>query len=173
MPRDGRKPAYDPIHHPTLVKWMARAGLTCEQIAAELGVTRKTLYNWGRRDEDLLRALKDGRNYADAVVEDCLFRRATGYDYEDRELTQSTTEEEALPVEQPGDARKVSKTTRTVRRLSHHVPPDVTACIFWLKNRQPHRFRTNPPEPPPPASKIRMRKVDRTGKPDGRAASDQ
>jgi len=22
-----------------------------------------------------------------------------------------------------------------------HVPPDVTACIFWLKNRKPHEWR--------------------------------
>jgi hypothetical protein len=28
--------------------------------------------------------------------------------------------------------------SRTVRK---HYPPDVTACIFWLKNRQPERWR--------------------------------
>ena len=26
-----------------------------------------------------------------------------------------------------------------------HVPPDVTACIFWLKNRDPQRWRDSQP----------------------------
>jgi hypothetical protein len=28
--------------------------------------------------------------------------------------------------------------SKTVRK---HYPPDVTACIFWLKNRQPEKWR--------------------------------
>jgi hypothetical protein len=25
-----------------------------------------------------------------------------------------------------------------------HVPPDVTACIFWMKNRDPQHWRDSP-----------------------------
>ena len=30
---------------------------------------------------------------------------------------------------------------RVVQRVNKHVAPDVTAQIFWLKNRKPDEFR--------------------------------
>ncbi|MGE5483158.1 MAG: hypothetical protein ACM3VX_09720, partial [Bacteroidota bacterium] len=56
------------------------------------------------------------------------YRRACGYDFEETEIIADRTAE--------GQARPAR-----VKRTKKHVPPDVTACIFWLKNREPERWR--------------------------------
>ena len=41
--------------------------------------------------------------------------------------------------------REVNQTSRgnktVIKKLKKHIPPDVTAQIFWLKNRDPERWR--------------------------------
>ena len=60
------------------------------------------------------------------MVENALFKRSQGYDYDE------VTKEEC-------DSEKGSYTkTKTVTK---HVNPDVTAQIFWLKNRKPEEWR--------------------------------
>ena len=39
------------------------------------------------------------------------------------------------------NGRGVALRLRTQVPYQEHVPPDVTACIFWLKNRDPARWR--------------------------------
>ena len=109
-------------HIPELVRWMAREGLTTEEMATELGVPRRTFRDWCEKHQALREALEEGRLIADARVEDSLYRRALGYEYEEVEV-----------VESSGGRRE-----RTIRK---HIPPDVTACIFWLKNRRPQAWR--------------------------------
>jgi hypothetical protein len=60
---------------------------------------------------------------ADDRVERSLYNRAIGYSYDAVKIFCSRDGEiiEAPYVE--------------------HVPPDVTACIFWLKNRRPQDWR--------------------------------
>lgn len=113
---------------------LARAGKTNEQISHILAICPKTFDNWKGRYPDFLRALKEAKLEADDLVKASLFRRATGY-YHD---------EEKLFFFQ-GNVKRV----KTVK----HYPPDTTAAIFWLKNRQPKEWRDtynvtpSPPEP--------------------------
>jgi transposase-like protein len=151
--RRGPKPVYDVERHPFLVRALAREGKTADVIAREIGVSRKTLYAWVEQYPEIGGALQGGRWLADAKVEDSLYSRATGYTYEDQEVRQVTTEDER-PVEsergkQLGQTEKVTKTVRTVRRMKYHCPPDVAACIFWLKNRRPAQWREKVAEPKP------------------------
>ena len=44
---------YNPKYHIPWIRGLARAGLTVEQIAEELGVTRPTIYNWAKKDSKL------------------------------------------------------------------------------------------------------------------------
>jgi transcriptional regulator with XRE-family HTH domain len=156
---------------------MARCGLTGEQIAAELGVSRSTLNLWAKLHAELSDALKEGRAHADALVEDSLYQRATGYDYNNTEVRQVTTEEER-PADKDDDSRaarlggtqKVSRTVRTVKTIKYHCPPDVVACIFWLKNRQPARWRDRPAEVSDGKATVRARRVTRPQQADGKAA---
>jgi hypothetical protein len=57
-------------------------------------------------------------------VERSLYERAVGYNYEATKIFMPAGREK--PVYAP---------------YIEHVPPDVTACIFWLKNRDPENWR--------------------------------
>lgn len=123
-----RPSKYDADKHVPWVRSLARQGLTVAEIAEELGVAKSTLCLWVKDDPALSDALNEGRGYADSKVEDSLYSLALG---------RSTTEtKQVIGVNQDGAAEveRVEKVTKT-------VPPNATACIFWLKNRQPSRWR--------------------------------
>lgn len=115
----------------------AMDGLTDEQIAHNMGITRKTLYEWKNRFCDICNALKKGKEVADYEVENSLFMKALGF----------TTE-----VMKPYKVKKVVYDEKTGRKLKEYeevqyakeevyIPPDTTAAIFWLKNRKPQVWR--------------------------------
>ena len=120
---------YDPKTTPQLVKWMARSGLTEQEIADELGINRSTLTRWKQRYPDHTEALNQSRNFVDSLVEDALLKRALGYEYEETKMI--------ITGEGNAQRRRVERTTKT-------MAPDVTAQIFWLKNRQPDKWRDKP-----------------------------
>ena len=98
---------------------LCEAGATQAELAAHWGVSIPTLYVWGKFHRDFLDALRVGRGYADDRVEATLYQKATGYS-----RTEVTTEPDG--------------TTKTV---TTHYPADTTSGIFWLKNRQPDKWR--------------------------------
>ncbi|PXX78464.1 helix-turn-helix domain-containing protein [Dielma fastidiosa] len=101
-----------------LAGW-ARSGLTDEQIAHNMGIAVSTLYEWKKRYSEISEVLKNNKEIADIAVENALYKRAIGYSY-----TETTKED--------------GKVIKTVEK---EVVPDTTAQIFWLKNRQPERWR--------------------------------
>lgn len=104
-------------------KHLCQLGATDRDVAEFLGVAEYTVRRWSARYPEFCAALKVGKAEADARVEQSLYRRATGY----------THEEEKVFCNADG------KVTR-VKTLKHY-PPDTTACIFWLKNRNPAEWR--------------------------------
>lgn len=88
------------------------------------GITESTLTNWKHTQDGFLASLKLGKEQADARVEQSLYRRATGYTFDSEKLFA------------PAGTRKVLRAP-----IVEHVPPDVTACIFWLKNRKRLEWR--------------------------------
>ena len=109
----------------------ARDGLTDEQIAQNAGIRAATLYEWEKRFPEILKAIKKGKAPVDMEVENALLKRALGYEYEE------------VITEIYGDGKK------HVKKVKRYMPPDVTAQIFWLKNRKPDRFRDKPTEQKP------------------------
>lgn len=57
----------------------ARDGLTDEQIADNIGISRPTLYEWKKRYPDISDALKKGKEVVDRQVENALLKKALGY----------------------------------------------------------------------------------------------
>ena len=74
------------------------------------------------RKPEFLQALKAGKEVVNAHVERALYDRAVGYSY---------------------DSEKIFQHQGHIIRAQtvEHVPPDVKACIFWLKNRQPGHWK--------------------------------
>ena len=100
----------------------ARDGLTDEQISHNMGCNIRTFYVWKKNHPQIDAALRAGKEVVDIQVENALFKRAIGYDYEEVKTTIET-----LP---DGEKRQRAERTRK------HVAGDVTAQIFWLKNRK-------------------------------------
>lgn len=107
---------------PAVQGW-ARNGLTNEQIAKNLGISIDRLYVYKNEHKEFTEALKKGREVVDFEVENALLKRALGYDYEEVKVEKSDK-----------DGVKVIKTVK-------HIPPDVGAAAFWLKNRKPTDWR--------------------------------
>lgn len=104
----------------------ARMGLTDEQIAKNMGVNKTTLYDWMKKFPDISNSIKKGKAPIDFEVENALFKRAIGYEYEEVE----TTIEEI-----DGKQRK------RIKKIKKVALPETSAMIFWLKNRKPEQWR--------------------------------
>lgn len=106
----------------TRLEAWARDGLTDEQLAAKIGITATTLYDWKNKYPVISEALKRGKEVVDVEVENALLKRAMGYEY-----TETRTE-------------KADGTVKIIV-MQKIMPPDTTAQIFWLKNRRPAVWR--------------------------------
>lgn len=104
----------------------ARDGLTDEQIAQNVRISRETLYAWKKKYPDISDALKRGKDVVDRQVENALLKRALGYEYEE--------------VKKKFECGVMTERTVTKKE----VIPDTTAQIFWLKNRKPDKWRDKP-----------------------------
>ena len=101
---------------------LALLGLIDIKIAEYLEVNQDTIYEWKKKYPEFSEALKKGKIIADGEVVESLYRRATGYDYfEEKDVKDGNTYD--------------------IVSLKKHSPPDVGACMAWLKNRQPEIWR--------------------------------
>ena len=103
-------------------------GATDKEMAVFFGVSEKSFNVWKNKHPELVQSLKRGKDEADAKVAQSLYRRAIGYEHDDVEIkvvavgNNMGSEVQRIPVVK-------------------HYPPDTTACIFWLKNRQKDKWR--------------------------------
>lgn len=102
---------------------LAAKGLTDRELADAVGIGERTLYSHKKRHPEFRHALKEAKKNADKIIERTLYQRAIGY----------TCPEEKIFCTKDGDVIRAD----TIK----HYPPDTTACIFWLKNRQPEKWR--------------------------------
>ena len=103
-----------------LAEHWARQGLTDKQIAKEkIHISVSTLYQWKKDHPEFADALKGGKEYPDARVVNALYRMATGYWNEETVIDSKGTE----------------------HTINKWYPPNVTAAIYWTKNRMPKDWR--------------------------------
>ena len=115
-----------------VVEGWARNGLTEKQIAHNLAVAYSTFRVYKEKYPALSAVLKKGREVIDFEVEGALIKRALGYSYV--EVTKELVEDETT-----GSAE-----LKVVKTVTKQVAPDVTAQIFWLKNRKPNEWKNDP-----------------------------
>lgn len=112
-----------------LVQGWARDGLTNEQIAHNMGISVKTLYEWQNKYSEFGNALKKTKEVVDIEVENALLKSAKGYD----------AIEEIW--ERQFDVAKGDYDLVLTKRTVKHVPASQVAQIFWLKNRRAKQWR--------------------------------
>lgn len=95
------------------------AGYTDKVLCARLGVNEQTLNNYKKDYPEFFESLKRGKAIADGKIEVALFQRAVGYSHPDVHILRDGT---VIPI-------------------IKHYAPDPISMIFWLKNRQPERWR--------------------------------
>lgn len=123
---DAELPIEDAKWNPRYVKMAAgigKLGATDRELAEIFATTDRTIRRWKLEHPAFHAALKLGKDIPDSIVERSLFNRAKGYSYEAVKLF----------VDKDGGEHRMA--------YIEHVPPDVTAQIFWLKNRRPDEWR--------------------------------
>ena len=60
----------------TLLKGWARNGLTNEQIAANMGISKVTFYEWRNKFPNFANLIKEDKEYCDNQVENALYKAA-------------------------------------------------------------------------------------------------
>jgi DNA-binding XRE family transcriptional regulator len=97
-------------------------GHTDEELGEFFEVSETTINNWKNEYPDFLESIKKGKQIADGNVVASLYNRALGYSHPDVDI-------------------KVIEGKIVETDLIKHYPPDATSAIFWLKNRQPKKWR--------------------------------
>lgn len=124
-----------------VISTWARNGLTKEEIAEQMGTSRSTLAAWEKKCPDISDALKTARAYADARVENALFKKAVGY------KVLVPREIRTKKIKYNKDGRKASETEEIgIQMVEEYIQPELGAIAFYLKNRLPDRYRDKWPE---------------------------
>lgn len=97
-------------------------GATDEQLAEFFNVAKSTINLWKQKQPKFLDALKRGKVAADANVAHSLYLRAMGYSHPETHVSNYQGQ-------------------ITLTEITKNYAPDTTACIWWLKNRQPDKWR--------------------------------
>ena len=100
-------------------------GLIDRELAFFFGISESTLNRWKHRYPEFEKSIKRGKAIADTEVVEALYRSAIGFSYEESVVKEFNGKVEVI------------KTTK-------HRPPNPTAMIFWLRNRQPDKWSNNP-----------------------------
>lgn len=133
MAKNGRKTRYNKEILKTIIE-CAEKGWINKEICKKIGINTKTLYMWLNPESSFYKkelddALKEAKKIPDQIVEQKLFKRACGYKYKE------VTKERALNPKTNEFEPVVTK------EVVKEFPPDPTSMIFWLKNRDPQRWR--------------------------------
>ena len=118
----GRPSAYKEDYSEKVFK-LCLLGATDRDIADFFNVSEQTINSWKKHFPEFLESIKRGKKEADANVGAALYSRAKGFTKRDCEKV----------FQHKG---KIVRAT-----VAEYFPPDTTAAIFWLKNRQPETWR--------------------------------
>ncbi len=112
---------YNPDLNETVTNYCL-LGCTDLELAKFLGISEKTFYTWKNKHKEFSQAIQDGKEIADANVGKALYQRAVGYSHDEEKIF---------------NYEGAIVTHDTIK----HYPPEVKACIHWLKNRQKAKWR--------------------------------
>ena len=119
---------YDPKVHPALARSFIAAGYSMSKCAIEMGVKAVTFNLWKSKYPEFMEAIKFGQTKAIARVEQAIFDRAVGFEYEERTVEDTQSDD--------GSSHK----DKTVTKFAL---PDVSAQKAFLSAYSPKRWGSN------------------------------
>lgn len=114
-----------PIYHSDFDEQAYRLcllGLTDAELASFFSVSETTINKWKKAHRSFANALRRGKVMADGEVAQGLYARAIGYAHDDVHVSSY-------------------QGVVTLTPIVKYYPPDTAAATFWLKNRQPDKWR--------------------------------
>lgn len=113
-----RKSKYAEYVKPMLLKiteW-SKSGATDEEICTALGIAQSTFYEYKKKYPELSEALRTGRQNVVLNIKAALYKRAIGFEYEERRGTQKNGQLTNIEI------------------YKRYYPPDTTAAQLLLRN---------------------------------------
>lgn len=123
----GRPTDYKPEYNEQAYK-LCLLGHTDKELASFFEVSESTINLWKLEHIEFSESIKRGKDIADADISQKLYHRAIGYSHPDVEIK--------VVAEGQGLGSRIEEVP-----VIKHYPPDPTSMIFWLKNRQPKKWR--------------------------------
>lgn len=118
----GGRPTKYQDDYPKQARRLTLLGLTDEEMATFFEVHVDTIYEWDKVHPEFSEARARGKEHADGRVAEKLYHRALGYSHPEVHITAFQGEVLVTPI-------------------TKHYPPDTQAASWWLKNRQPSKWR--------------------------------
>lgn len=107
---------------------LCKLGATDQELADFFEVDVSTINNWKIDFPLFFESIKKGKILADSNVAERLYQRALGFEHDSEE------------IKVVSDGNNLGSHIERVP-IKKIYPPDPTAAIFWLKNRQPEKWR--------------------------------
>lgn len=103
-----------------------KCGATDKELAEFFNVSQDSIYTWKNTHPEFSESIKRGKDFYDTgMVENALLQRALGSTVKETRVSGGGSDDEAPSA------------VETIKE----IPPDTGAAIFWLKNRNPNRWR--------------------------------
>ena len=119
---NGRPTLYKSEYAEKARKLCEKHGFTDKDLAEVFDVSEVTVNAWKNQHPKFLKSISDAKDFRDSGVERSLYDRAMGYSHPEEKIFSNQ-----------GEIVRADTTK--------HYPPDPTSMIFWLKNRQPAKWR--------------------------------
>lgn len=120
----------------TLLSGWARKGLSDQQIAKNIGISRSTLNEWRKKYPVIADTLKKSKEITDTEVENALYLKCIGHKVQLKKTFK------VRKIEYNDAGRKIKEEEHLeVGEDEVYIPPDTKAIIFWLTNRAREDWR--------------------------------
>lgn len=116
------------------IEGWARDGLIDKQIAGNIGINEATFCRWKQRYPSIVQALKKGKAPVDIAVENAMLKSALGFSVKVKKPIK-------LKRVRYQDKKRIEEEYIEMVDEEQYISPNVTAQIFWLKNRKPEQWR--------------------------------
>lgn len=139
----GRRALWDELEMEKRLKTIegwAKQGLTNDEMAEALGVSRDMIYKWQREQPAFKEAMLKGKFESNGEILASAFRQATGY-YQ--HVTEPFKVKTVVQVAESNSGRPIFEEVEEVIDHSYmkYFPPNQTMAIFMLKNRLPEFYK--------------------------------